>query len=357
MSGTSLDGVDAVLGEFHSPTPQLVGKYHLPFSSTLKHQLAQLQNPAPDELHLSHLAANQLAHVYAQAVHTLLATTGYKAEDISAIGCHGQTIRHRPECGYTIQLGNAALLAELTHINVINDFRSRDIAAQGQGAPLVPAFHAAIFSHPTISRAIINIGGISNLSYLPAPQALIEGFDCGPGNVLMDYWVAQHLGQAYDYAGQWAGQGQCITQLLTAFLTEPFFHLAPPKSTGRDLFNPTWLNRYLSPYQNLPAADIQATLLALTVQGMVNAIHRYPDIKEVYICGGGAYNTALYQLLAQQLPQCAVATTAVLGVAAEDVEALAFAWLAYQTLQQRPGNLPAVTGARGLRILGSTTYA
>jgi anhydro-N-acetylmuramic acid kinase len=357
MSGTSLDGVDAILGEFTAPTPHLIGKYHLPFPAALKHQLWQLQTPLSDELHLSQLAANQLAHCYAQAVDRLLANTGYKAKDITAIGCHGQTIRHRPECGYTIQLGNAALLAELTNINVISDFRSRDIAAQGQGAPLVPAFHAALFSHTTISRAIINIGGISNLTYLPAQQQLVKGFDCGPGNVLMDFWIAQHLEQAYDHNGQWAAQGQCIPELLTDFLTEPFFQLAPPKSTGRDLFNPDWLNLYLPPYQDQLAEDIQATLLALTAHSIVTAIHPYPDIEEVYLCGGGAYNKTLYTLLEKQLPQHRVATTTALGVAPEEVEPLAFAWLAYQTLHQRPGNLPAVTGAQGLRILGNTTFA
>ena len=363
MSGTSLDGVDAVLAQFASPIPALLGKYHLPYPADLKQQLFQLQYPTDNELHLSQLTALQLSECYAQAVHALLTKTGYRPTDIAAIGCHGQTIRHRPDCGYTLQIGNAALLAELTGMDVIHDFRSRDIAAGGQGAPLVPAFHAALFTHEDISRIIVNIGGISNLTYLPHPtdtplqRQMVSGFDCGPGNVLMDFWVHRHLGHSYDHQGQWAACGQLIPELLSALLTEPFFQLPPPKSTGRDLFNPDWLAHYLQQDQYYELADIQATLLALTTHSIAKAIHKYPDAQEVYLCGGGAYNTALYAQLETQLPLHTLSTTAALGIAPDEVEALAFAWLAYQTLRHQPANLPTVTGASGLRILGSTTFA
>lgn len=357
MSGTSLDGVDAVLAHFGNERPSLVGKCYLPFPARLKDTLWQLQTPADNELHISQQAANALAEIYAEAITALLADTGFNVAQISAIGCHGQTIRHRPECGYTVQIGNAALLAELTDIHVVSDFRARDIAAGGQGAPLTPAFHAALFAHENISRVIVNIGGISNLTCLPIKQQTIIGFDCGPGNALMDYWVNRHLGQAYDTGGQWAAGGKVIPSLLANLLSEPFFQSLPPKSTGRDLFNPSWLAMYLAEYTHAAPQDIQATLLMLTARSIADAIGQYADGSEVYLCGGGAYNSALCEKLQTLLPHCKIATIQALGIAPDTVEAFAFAWLAYQTLQHQPGNLPAVTGARGLRILGNITFA
>lgn len=357
MSGTSLDGIDAVLVQFIDDTPKLIAQYYLAFPADLRETLLQLQSPIENELHLSHLVANTLSKLYAESVNKLLEESGYKASLITAIGCHGQTIRHRPECGYTIQLINAALLAELTHITVASNFRSRDIAAGGQGAPLVPAFHTKMFAHATISRAIVNIGGVSNLTYLSARQKIVRGFDCGPGNILMDFWINKHLKQAYDHDGEWALQGRCIPALLNSLLQEPFFQLPPPKSTGRDLFHSQWLYSHLQPYQNNKKEDIQATLLALTTHSIARSIENYSDIEEVYLCGGGANNKALLVELKKLLPQCKIGTTYELGIKPEAVEALAFAWLTYQTLNKKPSNLPSVTGAQGGRILGDITFA
>lgn len=357
MSGTSLDGIDAVLVQFTDDYPKLIAKHYLPFPTELKQTLLQLQSPLEDELHISHLAANTLSRLYAESVDLLLKNSGYHFSTIAAIGCHGQTIRHRPECGYTIQIINAALLAELTKITVVSNFRSRDIAAGGQGAPLVPAFHAKMFADNNISRAIVNIGGISNLTYLGNRQKAALGFDCGPGNILMDFWINTHLNRAYDHNGEWASQGKCILALLETLLQEPFFHLLPPKSTGRDLFHPQWLYSHLQPYQHSKKEDIQATLLALTTHSIAKSIEYYPDIEEVYLCGGGANNQALRAQLKKLLPQCKIAMTNDLGINVEVVEALAFAWLTHQTLQKKTSNLPAVTGAQGYRILGDITFA
>ena len=267
-----------------------------------------------------------------------------------AIGCHGQTIRHRPEHGYTVQLGNAALLAELTGITVISDFRSRDIAAGGQGAPLVPAFHDKVLRHSGIHRVIVNIGGISNLTDLP-PNLPTTGFDCGPGNLLMDAWCMQHLGKSFDENGAWAATGKVLPALLKQMLNEPFFDLPPPRSSGRDLFNMTWLQDKLQGDER--AEDVQATLLELTCRTIAQAIQQYcAGAKEIYLCGGGAHNQTLHNRLAALL-QGAVQTTNVLGVDGDYLEAIAFAWLAQQTLHGQAANLPLVTGAKHPCVLGA----
>jgi len=357
MSGTSLDGVDAVLADFSQAQPVLLAHQHLGFEPGLRAELLALNRPTENELERAALAANQLAQHYAQAVKTLLTQAQIQAAEVAAIGCHGQTVRHRPERGFTLQLNNAALLAELSGIAVVADFRSRDIAAGGQGAPLVPAFHAAAFQHPNIHRVIVNIGGIANLTDLPC-SGNISGFDCGPGNMLLDAWCGAHLGTAYDANGAWAASGKVIPALLDAMLGEPYFHQRPPKSTGRDLFNWDWLQRFL------PAAyapqDVQATLLKLTVQTIWQAIQNdCAGAQEIYVCGGGARNAALINALRHAFAQSAtpVALTDALGIAAEQVEALAFAWLARQALHGAAGNLPAVTGARHACILGAITPA
>ena len=268
-----------------------------------------------------------------------------------AIGCHGQTIRHRPEHGYTVQLGNAALLAELTGITVISDFRSRDIAAGGQGAPLVPAFHNKVLRHSGIHRVIVNIGGISNLTDLP-PDLPTTGFDCGPGNLLMDAWCMQHLSKSYDENGAWAATGKVLPALLAQMLNEPFFALPPPKSSGRDLFNMAWLQDKLQGDER--AEDVQTTLLELTCRTIAQAIQqRSVDATEIYLCGGGARNQTLRDRLAALLPDSSVQTTNVLGVDSDYLEAIAFAWLAQQTLRGQAANLPAVTGARHPCVLGA----
>jgi len=359
MSGTSLDGVDAVLASFSDGAHQFIGAAFQSFPPDLRAHLMTLQASSDNEIHLESLTATFLAQVYADAVRAALETTGVTASAIRAIGVHGQTIRHRPDCGYTRQTNNPAMLAELTGIDVIADFRSRDIAAGGQGAPLVPAFHQAAFGHAQQTRVIANIGGIGNISVLrPGPDGAVIGFDTGPGSMLLDTWIAEHSGRPYDEGGAWAASGKVHDGLLAAMLNEAFLSLPPPKSTGRDLFNREWLAVQLQSFPGLPAADVQATLTALTATSMAQAIARYaPEASTVYACGGGAFNSHLLQCLQLRLRQLGhaaqVLTTAAFGMAPDHVEGLAFAWLAHRHVERQPGNIPAVTGARGLRILGA----
>jgi anhydro-N-acetylmuramic acid kinase len=351
MSGTSLDGVDAALVDLSQTSPRLVSSFFQTYPEPLKEALLVLHQASPNELHEAQLVANRLAREYAEATHALLKKAGVPAAQIQAIGCHGQTVRHRPEHGYSIQLNNAALLAELTGINVVSDFRSRDIAAGGQGAPLVPAFHDKVLRHPNIHRAILNIGGIANLTDL-APNRTTSGFDTGPGNLLMDAWIARHLGESFDKNGAWAASGKIIPALLQSLLNESFFSAAPPKSTGRDLFNLAWLDRYLTGNEVL--ADVQATLLALTGDSITTAVQHFcAGAKEIYLCGGGAHNEALVAYLQRRLPHYRIQKTEGLGIAADWMEAIAFAWMAQQALHLRPSNLPAVTGAKHPCVLGA----
>ena len=353
MSGTSLDGVDAALVEFQSTHKPNVRQTHfLAYPPELRAQILALQHPTENELETTALMANTLARLYADAVNQLLAITRLSPNEISAIGCHGQTIRHRPELGFTLQIGNSALLAELTGITVINDFRSRDIAAGGQGAPLVPAFHQAIFSHPQLNRAVINIGGIANITYLASSSDLI-GFDSGPGNMLLDAWIKQHKNLNYDANGAWASTGQLIAPLLSAMLAEPYFALMPPKSTGRDLFNDAWLAGHLAGCDYAPE-DVAFTLVSLTAHTIHHALLQHcRGVDEVYLCGGGAHNALLIKQLQSLLGDVKIETTDQLGIGVDWVEAVAFAWLAELCLNQQTASLPEVTGAKGARILGA----
>jgi len=350
MSGTSLDGVDGVIAHFGFDGCRVSQQAFLPFPTALQEELLALNTSGNHEIDRSHLAANALARIYAECVGQLLSEAGLDHRSIAAIGCHGQTIRHRPEQGYTVQIGNAALLAELTGITVVSDFRSRDIAAGGQGAPLVPAFHDAVFRHHAIHRVILNIGGISNVSDLGPGK--VVGFDCGPGNLLMDGWIQRHRGLTYDKDGAWAATGTPVPELLQALLEHPFLQLRPPKSTGRDDFHMEWLE------QHCPAAfraeDVQATLLELTATTIAEAITLHcSGATEIYLCGGGAYNVQLRRRLAELLRPRQLLLTDTLGIPANLVEATAFAWLADRALHKQPGNLPSVTGAQGPRILGA----
>ncbi len=348
MSGTSLDGIDGVITRFSEPPTAAF----IPFPDNLKHALLSLQAPGENEIHREALAANQLAQGYADCVTALLKASGVAASAVRAIGVHGQTIRHQPAEGYTRQINNPALLAELAGMDVIADFRSRDIAAGGQGAPLVPAFHQAVFGSTTHPRVIVNIGGFSNISILE-PHGNVSGFDTGPGNVLMDAWIHRHQGKAYDADGQWAASGRVIDALLRALLDEAFFKLPPPKSTGRDLFHLAWLDARLRDVADARAEDVQATLAELTTVCIAEAIRRYaPACDAVFVCGGGALNHHLMQRLSQSLSS-PVSSTASLGIAPTHVESLAFAWLAKRFIERLPGNLPAVTGAKGERLLGA----
>ncbi len=351
MSGTSLDGVDAVLVDFSDSHPRALATFWLPYSAAIRQQTLQLQSAQHDEIHSAALLSNELARCYAQAVRELLTSAGASAAQVAAIGCHGQTVRHQPAAGYSVQLNNPALLAELCGIAVVADFRSRDIAAGGQGAPLVPAFHAAAFGDPGRHRVILNIGGIANLTDLNPGQA-VRGFDCGPGNLLMDAWIERHQGRRYDEAGRWASQGQVLPELLRRLLAADFFSASPPKSCGRDEFNTAWLESHLAGGER--PENVQATLLELTALSASQAIGRWCGSPgQLFVCGGGAHNQALMARLQQHLPDCRVANTDALGLAADWVEALAFAWLAWRTLRGEPGNLAEVTGASGPRVLGA----
>lgn len=351
MSGTSLDGIDVALVEFKAGKPELHASHFQPYSQALKEELLALHQSGTDEIHRTQLLALSLARAYADATHALLHKTDIPASHIQAIGCHGQTIRHRPEAGYTVQLGNSALLAELTGIHVVSDFRSRDIAAGGQGAPLVPAFHDMMLRHPTIHRAILNVGGIANLTDLP-PGKKTTGFDSGPGNLLLDSWIHKHRGMAYDKDGEWAVSGTVAPELLQRMLAEPYFSEPPPKSTGRDLFSSAWLEQLLSGTES--PADVQATLLALTCHSIAGAVNGFcAGTVEIYLCGGGAHNIALMSQLRQLLPHCRIQKTEELGIPADWMEAVAFAWLARQTMHLRPGNLPDATGASHPCVLGA----
>ena len=361
MSGTSLDGVDAVLALFDGGSCRVLAAAHRPFAAALRAELFALQSPGRDELARAARAANALADVYADAIGGALAAAGVAAADVVAAGVHGQTVRHSPAEGWTVQLNNAARVAERAGVTVVADFRARDMAAGGQGAPLVPAFHAALFARHDVSRVVVNVGGIANVTLLPAggDVTAVRGFDTGPGNVLMDLWCARHRGEDYDRDGVWARSGRVDATLLCALLAEPYFAAPPPKSTGRDLFNAEWLKAKLAERAEKDgsapcAADVQTTLLALTAQTIAGAIRAFSAADaEVLVCGGGAKNPALMAALAVELAPHPVTTTQTYGVAAEHVEALAFAWLAREALAGRPGSLPGVTGARGPRVLGA----
>ncbi len=355
MSGTSLDAVDACLVHFSAEQPQLRAHCSVALAPELRQELLALNQPRGlDELHRAALAAQRLMQGYHQALQECLRQAGLQPHQVQALGAHGQTLRHRPDLGYTLQLHNGALLAELTGITVVTDFRSRDVAAGGQGAPLVPAFHEALFRSPSQPRVILNLGGIANVTLL-LPGQPTRGYDTGPGNVLLDAWAQQHLGQPYDAEGAWGQGGQVHQELLERMLEHPFFSQTGPKSTGRDGFHLPWLQAHLSAWGHplsvvgLPPApqDVQASLLELTARSIAQALwlEALPPF-ELWVCGGGVYNTALLARLQALLPQARVNSTEALGLPPQWVEAVAFAWLARELLQGRAGNLPAVTGAR-----------
>ena len=362
MSGTSLDGVDGVLAEFEPAasggTMRVLGHRQAAFPDALRETLLQLNHRGDDELHRAALAANALMRLYAEVVEGLLRQRGLQPPQVRAVGAHGQTVRHRPQefdgIGYTLQLMNGALLAELCGIDVVCDLRSRDVAAGGQGAPLVPALHAALFATAGMDVAVLNLGGIGNLTLLPA-QGPVLGFDCGPGNALLDLWCRRHLGQPYDEGGRWAASGRVDPRLLQRLRSEPFLQRPPPKSTGRDLFNAGWLDAALQEAgAGVLPADVQATLAELTAGAAAEAVLRLaPRTQRLLVCGGGALNTHLMRRLGARLPGVQVQTSDAAGIAPQQVEALAFAWLAQAFVARQPGNLVAVTGAHGPRVLGA----
>jgi len=358
MSGTSIDGVDAALVEFSEDgQPRLLATTFAPYAPELKKQIHELCEHPGQAMESIMEIDRVLVDQFARAVEQLIEKSGVDRDKIRAIGSHGQTIDHQPDAPepYSRQVGDAARLARLTGITTIGDFRTADIRAGGQGAPLAPALHNACFRSPDESRVILNIGGIANITVLSAhDHDPVIGFDTGPGNTLLDYWTRQHRQQDYDRDGAWASSGEVNVKLLEAMLAETYFSQPPPKSTGRELFNPGWLATKLTAIHPAPEpADVQATLLELTASTISQAIDRFAsETRAVYVCGGGSHNTLLMQRLEQRLGGRRLATTAQLGIDPDWVEAVTFAWLAWQTMSGRPGNLPSVTGAREPVVLG-----
>ncbi|WP_427914653.1 anhydro-N-acetylmuramic acid kinase [Ramlibacter sp. MMS24-I3-19] len=357
MSGTSLDGVDGVLADFSNGSLRVLAHAGRPFAAALRGELLALNSSGSDELHRAALAGNALMRAYAEVVHDVLGQARIEPRAVRAIGAHGQTVRHRPQAfdgtGYTLQLAQPALLAELTTIDVVADFRSRDVAAGGQGAPLAPFFHQGMFGRAGETVGVLNIGGISNLTLLRADGSM-TGFDCGPGNGLMDGWIQRHTGRPFDDRGAWAAGAQPDAALLRALLAEPYFAAAPPKSTGRDLFNAEWLEQRLASHPHVGAQQVQATLTELTALCCANDVERHaPKLQTLLVCGGGALNTHLMARLQSLLPGTQVRSTETAGLPPLQVEAAAFAWLARKAVLREPLELQSTTGARGARVLGA----
>ncbi len=378
MSGTSTDGVDAVLVDLSNGwRPDcLRARAHVPFNESLTDELLELNTPGPNELHRAALATRRLAAMHADAVRVVLRHAGVTAAQVVAIGAHGQTVRHRPGefdgFGYTWQLDPGPILSALCGIDVVSDFRSQDVALGGQGAPLVPMFHDQVFRQPDRSVAVLNLGGMANLTGLVHQHATV-GFDVGPGNVLLDLWCRQHRGEPYDEDGAWGATGRAIDSLLAVWLGEPFFSCSPPKSTGRDLFDAAWLQRGLDRWRQSngssePApADVQATLAELTACTVASALRwvaaspavaasRIPrpnDLETLWVCGGGALNRDLMSRLARRIPGSDVRSTSEGGLDPTAVEACAFAWFARQRIKREPTTLIAVTGAREAAVSGA----
>lgn len=358
MSGTSMDGADAVLIRMNGNRWQSAEAHaFLPYPGRLKSELLELQNTGNNELHRSMILAQELSRLYAATVKNLLVQQNLAPANITAIGCHGQTIRHAPEAGYSIQLADLPLLAELSGIFTIGDFRSRDLAAGGQGAPLVPAFHQALFHSAAETRVVLNIGGIANISILPA-DAPAFGFDTGPGNMLMDAWVHHIWRQPYDQNGMLAAKGRILPNLLNTLLDHPYFDMAPPKSTGRELFSLSWLQARLHGDEN--PHDVLRTLLEYSAQTIIDAIARHAgNTRNIYVCGGGIQNTALMQSLQSQAAaqHATLHSTAELHLDPQWVEAAAFGWLASCWINRLPSNPHHATGADKPCILGAGHYA
>jgi len=360
MSGTSMDGVDAVLADMAPAYPQVVAAYHQAMPPNVRHLLLRIAHGEPLPVAAYAEADVQVGRLFAHAALELLNRAHVVASAVRAIGSHGQTVFHDPNSATptSLQIGDPNIIAELTGITTVADFRRRDMAAGGQGAPLVPAFHRAVFHDPTQDRAVLNLGGMANITALPRdPAAAVMGFDTGPGNVLMDTWAQEVMQTPFDQEGNWAASGQILPTLLRSMSKDPYFDRPPPKSTGREYFHRAWLQRHmeaakLGAITPELAADVQATLCELTASTVVEALHRWTgNVKEVIVCGGGTRNTQLMQRI-QSLAGIRVMSSDTLGVDPLHVEALAFAWLAKRTLENHSGNLPSVTGAAHPVILG-----
>lgn len=356
MSGTSMDGIDAVVVDFSTASPRVLFQHFQPYTDSLREEIYQLCQPGADISQMMQLDA-RLGELYSDVVETLLVRSGLCSKEIIAIGNHGQTIAHFPDSDFptSLQLGDANRIAQRTGITTITDFRRRDMAVGGQGAPLVPAFHDYLFRHDEINRVILNIGGIANITLLPCEtEKPVAGFDTGPGNTLLDHWCQRHTGKAIDESGNWARTGTVIQPLLGQMLQDQYFRRTAPKSTGTDYFNLSWCEPYFMKHTETKAEDIQATLLQLTVSSITSALlSAQPGTQELIVCGGGSRNTYLMQQLAAALPGLRVVTTGEYGYDPDYIEAIAFAWLARQAIERLPGNLPDVTGATQRVILGA----
>ncbi len=364
MSGTSIDSIDVAAVEFTHDIPQVLGSHSHPIPEKLREQILNLCLPGKDSVQLYCETDNQLGELFSEAALRLIDSLNIQPNQIAAIGSHGQTIRHLPpssgtnteKAGYSLQISDPNIIAARTGCTVVADFRRADMALGGHGAPLVPAFHQRLFSHPEKNRVIVNIGGIANITVLAA-NGDCSGYDTGPGNILMDSWCQRHLGTAFDNNGDWGNSGTVDNQLLSQLKSHSFFAQSAPKSTGREEFNQRWLEEQLAGH-DLPAEDIQATLMQLTAEGIADQIkHLDLPISEVFVCGGGVLNGALMQRLAKAIPESTVRSTSELGLDPNWVEACAFAWLAKQRLEGKPGNLPSVTGASKEAILGGIYLA
>ena len=360
MSGTSIDAIDSALVACDDRGISLLGTLEHPLPAGLADRIEAISHPGDNEIERLGELDRELGILFADAVSALLKQAGIEAADVSAIGCHGQTIRHRPPSAmargshaFTLQIADPNTIAERTGITTVADFRRRDIAAGGEGAPLAPAFHAAAFAGKDTRRAIVNIGGIANVSLLDGGR-LASGFDSGPGNTLLDHWIHRHRGERFDAGGRWAATGRVLQPLLDRLLAEEYFSRFGPRSTGKEIFNPAWLEQRLTRLPDAKPADIQATLAELTAASIATSIDRGGlQVEEVYVCGGGAHNADLLDRLARRLPDAKLDTTAALGIGPDWVEAVTFAWLAYRTTHNLAGNDPVVTGAMGGRILGA----
>lgn len=368
MSGTSVDAVDAVLLSLHEGKPTICCHSETPIPGKLRQDILDLNTPETESIDLLGRTDRAIGLLFADAALDLIKCSQLQSGAITAIGSHGQTVRHRPQFtngdghAFSLQIGDPNTIAAATGITVVSDFRRKDVALGGEGAPLVPAFHRAVFQHPSQNRAIVNIGGIANLTWLPALNCggPVIGFDTGPGNCLIDGWIAKHRGQAFDDRGLWAASGSVNDSLLEALMKLPYLETPPPKSTGRELFNLPWLDAVLASLEgDFSPVDVQATLTYYTARTIAQSLAQIPGeppVDEIYLCGGGASNTRLVDHLRQLLPTLDIHSTARLGIDPKQVEAAAFAWLAHQTLNGLPGSLASVTGARRDSVLGGIYY-
>jgi anhydro-N-acetylmuramic acid kinase len=355
ISGTSMDGIDAALVDIDASAVSVLQTRQHDYPDALRSQLIDaMRNPAKCAIDDIGALDRQVGKCFCDAANALLADAGVDAAAVTAVGSHGQTLRHRPDVAhpFTLQVGDPATIAKETGITTVADFRRADIALGGQGAPLTPAFHEWLFRQSGKNRVVLNIGGIANITVLRGDGSDTTGFDTGPGNTLLDAWCRQNLGRPYDRNGDWAAQGDVIDDLLTRLLADPYFGAAPPKSTGFEYFNLAWLEA--AGIAGLRPEDVQATLSALSADSIAADIqHHAPDTSDIFVCGGGVHNAGLLQRLAANLPYAQVSSTAAAGLEPDWVEAVAFAWLAMRTLRGLPGNLPAVTGATRATVLGA----